>query len=102
HLVHMGELPPGFGGAVSLAPGVYPVPGGVGGRPFALITLRDFSAKIGPWIGDYHLGYWPAELLVVRSGAYANPTGFVEVTPLNEDTYVSAHFRLRDFLTHDQ
>src|SRR5439155_7889517 len=28
--------------------------------------------------------------------------GFIEVTPANMDTRVSEHFRLRDFLTHDQ
>jgi uncharacterized protein YcbK (DUF882 family) len=33
---------------------------------------------------------------------YANPSGFIEVTPQNESTNVSEHFRLRDFLTHDQ
>ncbi len=101
HLVHPAQLSPTLG-ALPLTPGVYPVPGGVDGHPFAIITLRDFSAKIGPWVGDYHLGYWPAERHLVRSRAYANPIGFVEVTPANEDTYVSAHFRLRDFLTHDQ
>ena len=36
------------------------------------------------------------------SAAYANPDGFIEVTPENADTHVSEHFRLRDFLTHDQ
>ena len=36
------------------------------------------------------------------SATYANPDGFIRVTPDNEDTPVSEHFRLRDFLTHDQ
>src|SRR5919204_247378 len=59
----------------------------------------------------YFIGNWPAER-VRRKGRvgppkapadrYANPAGFIEVTPQNEDTYVSDHFRLRDFLTHDQ
>lgn len=31
-----------------------------------------------------------------------NVGGFLEVTALNQDTPVSEHFRLRDFLTHDQ
>ena len=33
---------------------------------------------------------------------YLNPDGFVEVQPENVETRLSAHFRLRDFLTHDQ
>ena len=37
-----------------------------------------------------------------RRGAYANPKGFIEVTQKNADTRVSEHFKLRDFLTHDQ
>jgi uncharacterized protein YcbK (DUF882 family) len=36
------------------------------------------------------------------STAYRNPDGFIEVTPENQSTQVSEHFRLRDFLTHDQ
>ena len=74
---------------------------------FSLITLEPFSAKRSGRVGLYYLGNWPAERGRVRAKkgaltAYANPQGFIQVTPDNEDTYVSAHFRLRDFLTHDQ
>jgi uncharacterized protein YcbK (DUF882 family) len=34
--------------------------------------------------------------------AYANPSGFIEVTQQDADTYISQDFKLRDFLTHDQ
>jgi uncharacterized protein YcbK (DUF882 family) len=34
--------------------------------------------------------------------AYAPPSGFIEVTPENQDLQVSTHFRLRNFLTKDQ
>ena len=44
----------------------------------------------------------PSERRRNRSDRYANPEGFIEVTPENQDLYVSEHFRLRDFLTHDQ
>ena len=44
----------------------------------------------------------PNERHIVRSTAYTNPEGFVEVTADNQNTPVSEHFRLRDFLTHDQ
>ena len=85
---------------------------GNGLRPitdFSFITLQPFSTKRSGRIGLYYIGRWPGEKgkRSVRSkkgspAAYANPPGFIEVTPENEDTYVSEHFRLRDFLTHDQ
>lgn len=70
---------------------------------FSVITLVPFAEKHAGRIGLYYLGSWPYE----RGGspktpAYANPAGFIKVTPENEDTYVSEHFRLRDFLTKDQ
>jgi len=80
----------------------WPVPGGVDGHPFTLLPTRPFRTKLGSWIDNYLLGYWPAERHRIRESAYANPSEFIEVTPANEDTYVSEHFRLRDFLTHDQ
>ena len=76
---------------------------------FSVITELPFSAKTKGRIGLYYIGNWPAEKSRGRLGpgkapptTYANPAGFIEVTPQNEDTYVSEHFRLRDFLTHDQ
>ncbi|HKO15483.1 MAG TPA: hypothetical protein VJU87_04540 [Gemmatimonadaceae bacterium] len=76
---------------------------------FSLIAELPFSAKRGGRIGLYFLGDWPAEHAPGRvgpakapTGRYANPSGFIQVTPQNEDTYVSTHFRLRDFVTHDQ
>ena len=72
-------------------------------QDFSLITLVPFSEKQKGHIGLYYLGNWPFE----RGGnpktpAYANPNGFIEVTPQNADTHVSTHFKLRDFLTKDQ
>jgi len=72
------------------------------GRPFAFISLIPFAAKAGGTIGDYRIGFWPSERRRNRSNRYDNPEGFIEVTAENQDTYVSDHFRLRDFLTHDQ
>ncbi len=81
--------------------GVYTVPGGVGGRPFAFIGVVPFVAKRGASLLGYRIGFWPAELHAVHSDAYENPAGFVEVTAENADTPVSEHFRLGDFVTHD-
>lgn len=82
--------------------GVHDVKDSTGAPRFAVITIRDFAEKLDGRIGAYRIGYWPAEQGQPLGGSYGNPTGFIEVTPDNMDTPVSQHFRLRDFLTHDQ
>ena len=67
-----------------------------------VFTMRSFGQKVRAWLNGYRLGYWPQEKGRVRSEAYKNPDGFIEVTADNEDTRVSEHFRLRDFVSHDQ
>ncbi|MEO8908685.1 MAG: D-Ala-D-Ala carboxypeptidase family metallohydrolase [Gemmatimonadaceae bacterium] len=67
-----------------------------------VFTMRSFGQKVRALLNGYKLGYWPEERGRVRSEAYRNPDGFIEVTPDNEDTRVSEHFRLRDFVSHDQ
>ena len=90
-----------LGDAVLGTPGVYSADSAVG-RPFSFIALLPFSLKSGSTLGSYRVGYWPAERRSPRSESYANPEGFIIVTPENQDTQISEHFRLRDFLTHDQ
>ena len=67
-----------------------------------VFTMRSFGQKVRAWLNGYRLGYWPQEKGRLRSEAYKNPDGFIEVTPENEDSRVSEHFRLRDFVSHDQ
>ena len=74
---------------------------------FAQITLTPFSAKERGRIGLYFIGSWPAERGArgpskAPADRYANPRGFIQVTQANQDTKVSEHFRLKNFLTHDQ
>jgi hypothetical protein len=83
-------------------PGVHQVEDERLGRPLTFIRLLPFSEKVNGRIGAYRMGFWPAERWRGRTGAYRNPEGFIEVTPQNQDTRVSEHFRLRDFLTKDQ
>jgi hypothetical protein len=83
-------------------PGVYVVRDSGGRQPFSFITLLPFAQKTRARVGEYHVGFWPEERGRLRSSAYQNPAGFIVVTPDNQDTYVSEHFRLRDFLTKDQ
>ena len=114
-------LPPGGSLAYARGSEVAPEPKGVGiwrvllsignaVRPvgsFSVITELPFSAKKNGRVGLYYIGNWPSENRSVGpskapAGAYGNPEGFIEVTPENADTPVSEHFKLRDFLTHDQ
>jgi len=68
---------------------------------FSVITLTPISERRRGRIGLYYIGTWPTERGRRRSG-YATPSGFIEVTQENQDTPVSDHFTLGDFLTHDQ
>ena len=89
-------------GSAEDRPGVFHAAEDIMGRPFAFISLIPFTSKAGGTVGDYRVGFWPGERRRTRSDAYENPEGFIEVTADNQDTFVSEHFRLRDFLTHDQ
>ena len=91
-----------FNDPVAGRPGVYAAPQDILGRPFAFISLIPFTAKSGGRMGDYRVGFWPSERRRGKTSAYENPEGFIEVTPENENLFISEHFRLRDFLTHDQ
>lgn len=70
----------------------------IGGGPLSFINLLPFGAKNRGRVGKYLVGNWPRE----SRGNPDLPDGFIEVTPENQDTHLSEHFRLRDFLTHDQ
>jgi len=78
------------------------ISGKLRGPLFSYLTRLPFAAKVHGRIGSYAIGFWPAERGRVTSHAYRNPAGFIEVTPGNENTAVSEHFRLSDFITHDQ
>jgi hypothetical protein len=82
-------------------PGVYAIVGEAS-RLFHLIVLTPFSAKVDGRIGSYRLGRWPFEGRAPSNPAYADPPGFIEVTPENFATRVSEHFTLGQFITKDQ
>lgn len=69
---------------------------------FSMITMKSFGDKVAGSVGGYRVGYWPEEKGRLRSEAYENPSGFIEVTRENQYMRVSEHFQLHDFLTHDQ
>lgn len=88
-----------LGDSILVNPRMYPIV--AGGQPFHLFIQRPFGQKRGEMLGTYRLGMWPAERWMMAEN-YLNPDGFVEVELENVDTPLSSHFRLRDFLTHDQ
>lgn len=88
-----------LGDSILLNAGTYPVM--AGRESFHLFILRPFGQKRGEMLGTYRLGRWPAERWMMADN-YLNPDGFVEVRPENVDTPLSPHFRLANFLTHDQ
>lgn len=85
-------------------PGVYPT--GLlapDGDSIFLLAPVSLAAKLGASWRGYRVGFWPGERPATRHRArYVLPAGFLEITPTNQDRPLSTHFRLRDFLTHDQ
>ena len=68
---------------------------------FAIITQKPASEKRAGKIGLYFIGNWPNRGKTPKAD-YTPPSGFIEVTPENQNTLLSEHFRMRDFLPHDQ
>lgn len=68
---------------------------------FSVITLLPASQKKGVRIGLYYLGNWPSGRVSLKAD-YTPPAGFIEVNFADQNTPLSDHFRLRDFLPHDQ
>jgi hypothetical protein len=68
---------------------------------FSVITLTPISERRRGRIGLYYIGTWPTERGRRRTG-YVTPSGFIEVTQETQDTPVSDHFALGEFLTHGQ
>lgn len=112
---HLEVEAPGAGGAAA-APkaGIWKLAVAVGNaiKPitdFSLISIHPRTEKQNGRVGLYYLGNWPGETggrvsapRAAPATRYLPPSGFIEVTQQNADTRVSEHFKLRDFLTHDQ
>ena len=89
-------------------PGIYPLTVAINDaqKPvenMSVVSLVPITAKKQGRIGTYQLGTWPFERGGrPRTPRYAAPPGFIQVTPQNQDFQISEHFRVRQFLTHDQ
>ena len=91
-----------FGDSAVERPGLYSLPASLLAHPFTFIALRPFTDKQKGRVGPYRVGFWPSERGRLTTDAYENPDGFIEVTPENQSMQISEHFKLADFLTHDQ
>ena len=101
-------------GAAAPRAGIWRVAVAIGNaiRPitdFNVISVQPRSDKRNGRVGLYFIGSWPGETggrvaapRAAPADRYRPPSGFIEVSRENADTKVSEHFRLRDFLTHDQ
>lgn len=96
-------LAPVLAGISALAPGVHSI-----GRmspdreSLVVVSLEAFGPSNSAQLAGYRVGQWPSGGLTTRDARYSPPSGFIAVTRENASTLVSKHFRLRDFLTHDQ
>ena len=88
-----------FGDSAVRRPGIYAVRDSA--AEFNFVNLVPFTEKKKGMLGTYRMGSWPAERRNVAD-RYGNPAGFIQVTAENQNTRISEHFRLRDFLTKDQ
>ncbi|MEO8194374.1 MAG: D-Ala-D-Ala carboxypeptidase family metallohydrolase [Gemmatimonadales bacterium] len=103
HSMSLPVLSGNFVYTMKAVPAIQEVAGASAIGSFSLITMRSFRDKIEGSVGDYRVGFWPEEKgRLAKSDAYENPEGFIEVTAANQDTRISEHFKLRDFLTHNQ
>ena len=64
-----------------------------------LAVLVPFSQKAGATLNGYRIGTYLAEKLGTKQ--VERPTGFVEVASANADLPLTKHFKLSDFITHD-
>lgn len=76
-------------------PGLYPIRAdSIVIQAFVLVPYRRLR---GEYLNGYRIGRYPAVALRGRS-IYRPPAGFIEVTRENENTLVSPHFRLKQFV----
>src|SRR5258705_337153 len=68
----------------------------------SVITVRPAAENRAGRLGLYYIGNWPAARKGKPGVSYDPPSGFIEVTPQDQNTQLSEHFKLRDFLPHDQ
>ncbi len=66
-----------------------------------VFVLEPFSSLQGDYLNGYRIGNYPLNL-INNNKNYNLPKGFIKVTPENEDTYVSSHFQLKQFICNQK
>ena len=69
------------------------------GDELTLAVLVPFAQKLGGQLNGYRIGTYVAEKLGARKSE--RPAGFVEVRSANADMPLTKHFKLSDFISHD-
>ncbi len=62
-----------------------------------VFVLVPFAQVQGEYLNTYRIGAYPEKALHGES-AYGAPAGFVEVTPENQEAFLTPHFQLKQFL----
>ncbi|MBT8372734.1 MAG: peptidase M15A [Deltaproteobacteria bacterium] len=62
-----------------------------------VFVMVPFSRLAGEYLNGYRIGRYP-QIALKGLAIYKPPRGFVEVTPQNENTLISPHFKLKQFL----
>jgi hypothetical protein len=62
-----------------------------------VFVMLPYNQLKGEYINGYRIGTYPA-FPAKHLSLYQNPKGFIEVTHENEGSYISPHFRLKQFL----
>lgn len=76
-------------------PGLYPIR--VDSIVIQAFVLVPYGKLRGEYLNGYRIGRYPATALRGRA-IYRPPAGFIEVTRENENTFVSPHFQLKQFV----
>ena len=62
-----------------------------------IFVMVPYSAMKGEYLNGYRIGKYPA-IPFKQLSIYKPPRGFIEVTSENENTYLTPHFQLKQFL----
>ena len=66
-----------------------------------IFVMVPFSELQGEYLNGYHIGKYP-DIPFKGLSIYNKPRGFIEITPENEDTFISPHFTIKSFLSKQE
>jgi hypothetical protein len=66
-----------------------------------IFVMIPFNSLKGEYLNGYRIGNYPSFPLK-NLPIYKPPKGFIEITPENEETYISPHFQIRQFLSKQE